>query len=476
MSTESQHATEAPARPTFRKPKRGEEAEVAIESIAFGGKGIARLNGFVLFVPHVIPGERVRVRIRDRKKSYAEADLLEVLEPSPQRIEPVCPLFTRCGGCSWQHAPLEVQEEWNADVLREALHPIIGINPCEIVHDPLVHSPEPFHYRNKMEFTFGQEAPDAPVKLGFHMPGNWKHILNVERCWLHPEPVNKLLAAARAEIQRQGCPAWNPVKHEGIARQLVMRWSEHEGRMILAMLTGQREGFDFPAFCRAIERDCPEVKGILWGINASKSDVARAREVVDTWGENVLEERLGALRFQVSLASFFQTNTAGALELYKVAKEYLGLTGKETLLDAYCGTGSIGIFCADQARAVAGVELITEAIWDARANAALNGLDNCTFMAGDMSETLPRLLGGIEGSIDRVVVDPPRGGMDKKSLRQLVALRAPTMVYVSCNPSTMARDLRTVIEGGYRVERVRPVDMFPQTYHIECVTRCVLDR
>lgn len=472
--TDQTQDKDKPKRP--RRPKKGEVVEVPLESLVYGGPALGRVEGFVVFVPHAAPGERVRARITKRKGSYAQAELLGMVEPAPERIAPKCPLFTTCGGCWWQHLPVEVQEHWKEQIVRESIHPIVDKNPGEIEFEPLVSSPDPFHYRNKMEFTFGQEKYDKTLKLGFHKPGNWKHILDVQQCWLHPKAFDGILNAARAEGERQGLNAWNPVEHAGMLRHLVVRWSVYEERALVALLTGDREGLDFEAFRRALVEACPAVKGVAWGLNAGRSDVARAEEILRTWGEDSFEERLGDLRFQVSLSSFFQTNTRGAEKLYKVAHEYLELSGRERLLDAYCGTGTIGIYCARDAAHVYGIELVREAVWDARENAERNGLSNCTFMAGDMARTLPALAHAVVGSMDRLVVDPPRGGMDKKALALLANLRAPVVVYVSCNPTTMARDLGTMIEAGYRVEKVRAVDMFPQTYHIECVTRCVLER
>ncbi|MEQ8821258.1 MAG: 23S rRNA (uracil(1939)-C(5))-methyltransferase RlmD [Sumerlaeia bacterium] len=446
-----------------------------IHGLAYGGRGVGRVDNFVVFVPYTAPGDRVRARVTKAKSSFAEAELEEVLTPAPGRAEPPCSHFGTCGGCSWQHLPIEEQRRWKEQIVRDALRGVKGLDPETVIADPLVPSPSTFHYRNKMEFTFGREFGQGPLKLGFHTPGNWRSVLNIERCWLMPDVLNPLLDAARAEGERQGLTAWNPSRHEGNLRQLVLRWSDHEQRVLVALLTAEPKGVDFDAFRTALTDACPAVKGFVWGLNSGKSDVARAEEVMGSWGEDLLEERLGDLKFQISLASFFQTNTRGAVELYTVAKKYLALTGRERLLDAYCGTGTIGQFCADQCDHIYGIELIKEAIWDARENARRNGLSNCTFMAGDMAMTLPKLLGSVPGPLDRVVVDPPRAGMAKKALAQLARLHAPVLVYVSCNPTTMARDFEQLIEEGYRIERLCPVDMFPQTYHIECVARCVRD-
>ena len=410
-----------------------------------------------------------------RKSSHAEADLVRVLEPSPSRVAPPCAVFGQCGGCSWQHVAIEAQEQAKARIVTDSMRAVPGFDPAAIDLHDLAASPDPFRYRNKMELAFGRDDDAAPLKLGFHFPGDWKRVLDVDRCWLQPEPLDALIAAAKAEGERQRLTAWSPKTHAGTLRQLLLRWSVAEQRGVAALLTGD-EKLDFPAFRDALLAACPQLKAVVWGINAGRSDVARPERIVHVEGDPVLIDRIGDCEFQVSLTSFFQTNTRGAERLYETAREYLGLTGRENLLDAYCGAGTIGIFCARQARRVFGVEIILEAVQDARRNAARNKLSNCTFMAGDMGPTLPKLLAAIEGPVDRLVVDPPRSGMDKRALAALIDIKAPVLVYVSCNPTTMARDLAQVVEAGYVVEKLRPVDMFPQTYHIECVARCVLTR
>lgn len=455
------------------KVKRGQSIDVTIEKLTYGGRGLARTNGVVTFTPYTAPGETVRGTVEVSKSSYAELKLDEILSPSPDRIEARCNLFGRCGGCSWQHLPESVQHYWKSVIVRESLYTITKLQAEEFILEPLVASPDFFGYRNKMEFTFGQTATDPTLKLGFHLPGNWKHILDVNHCDLMPEPLNKLIEFARNEGTRQGLNAWNPVKHQGTLRQLLIRWSVYEQKAIVAILTGDSTELDFEAFADRCLEACPFVKGIAWGLNANESDVARPEQILAERGEMTLTETLENKKFQISLGSFFQTNSLGAEKLYSVAREYLGLTGEETLLDAYCGTGSIGIFCADKASHVYGIEIIKDAIWDARMNAERNGLQHCTFMAGDMAVTLPILVNSLSKPIDRLMVDPPRAGMDKRALQQLVDLNCPVLVYVSCNPTTMARDLQVILEAGYLLERICPVDMFPQTYHIECVARCV---
>lgn len=442
--------------------------EVTFDALAYGGEAIARPGGFVVFAKHAAPGDRARVRILKAKKSHAQGEIVEILEPAAERQEAPCPLFGTCGGCNWQHLPIEEQRVWKERVVRDSLRPLNL--PEETEFRPLVASPDTWRYRNKMEFTFSRGNGEGRLVAGFHRPGNWREILDVGSCVIAPEGMERLLRAAVAEGERQGAAAWDPRVHEGTLRQLVVRHSVHEDALLAMVLTGD-ERLDFEGFSQALFAAEPTLKGLAWGLNASKSDVARAERLLAHKGEADFLERLGSLDFRVSLASFFQTNSRGAEKLYDVAREALELTGREQLLDAYCGTGTIGIYCADAVRHLYGIELVEDAVADARENAARNGIRNATFLAGDMRRALPLLLGAVEGSIDRLVVDPPRGGMDKHALARLLGLRAPVMAYVSCNPTTMARDLEAALAAGYAVEWIRPVDMFPQTYHVECVTK-----
>lgn len=458
----------AASNPVMSRPKNGQTLEVRFERLAYGGEAVGRADGFVVFAKYAAPGELARIKITKSKKSYAQGKVLEILEPAPERIDPVCPLFGTCGGCSWQHLPIEEQMRWKEEIVRDALRPLPDAGSVPIL--PVVPSPNAHRYRNKMEFTFARDAETQRLAAGFHMPGNWKHILDVEKCWLAPEPAERVLRAAVAEGERQCLTAWDPTRHHGALRHLVLRWSVEEQKLLAAILTGD-QSLDFSAFADALFNAEPALAGLMWGLNSGKSDVARAESVLAQRGEESFDERLGPFLFRVSLGSFFQTNTRGAEKLYDTAKEALELTGSETLLDAYCGTGTIGIYCGRETAELYGIEIVQDAIWDARANAWRNGLENATFVAGDMRTTLPRVLDVIPGRIDRLVVDPPRGGMDKKSLQQLVKLGAPIIAYVSCNPTTMARDLETALENGYIIEWVRPVDMFPQTYHVECVAK-----
>ncbi len=463
----------SPASPQSPRPPKSAELELTIESLAFGGAGVARHEGFVLFVPYTAPGDRVRAVVTKRKGSWGEARAQELLSPSPSRVAPECPLFQVCGGCTWQHLDYAAQARAKQAIVADALRQIAGLRDVQV--EPIRTAPSPWRYRNKMEFTFGTSRLTGEMVAGFHQPGDWRTILDVERCWLAPEGVERVLRAAVAEGRRQGASVWDPRVHKGMMRHLIVRHSAHEDALIAVILTGGEDGFDFRAFAASLRAAEPTLRGVAWGLNSGRSDVARPERMLASEGEMTLTERLGELTFRISPESFFQSNTRGAELLYDTAVEFAELDGRQVLLDAYCGTGTIGQYCARRARRVLGLELVTEAVWDARENARRNGLDNCTFVAGDIRHTLPAAVQSLEQRIDRVIVDPPRGGMEKKALEQLLGLRAPVFVYVSCNPTTMARDFQQAIEAGYRLDRIRAVDMFPQTYHIECVARLVLE-
>lgn len=454
-----------------RLAEKGSRIELDIEKLSYGGRGVGRLEGLTVFVDQVSPGERVAARVFRRKKNHAEARLLEVLRPSARRCNPPCPLFGQCGGCSWQHIAYEEQLAAKHEIVRESIEHIGGLRNVPI--HPIVPSPRPWHYRNKMEFTFGGDER-GNIRCGFHEPERWQNVLDVRRCWLHPEAFDTLLEQTRAWAVRNRLDAHDPRSHSGYLRHLVVRGSEADGSLLVMLLTGDSEDRAIAGLYDDLRRACPSLVGFLWGVNASLSDIARPEQILRSWGETSLTDRIGNLEFRISCTSFFQTNTLGAARLYETARQALELDGTQTLLDAYCGTGTVGIYCADACREVWGLELLKEAVWDARENAARNSIANTRFLAGDIKVSLPLLLAGPVGRFDRLVVDPPRGGMEKKALAHLLAIRAPILVYVSCNPTTLGRDLQVITEAGYGIESITPVDMFPQTYHIEAVAKCRL--
>jgi len=449
--------------------QKDQVVELRIEALAYGGMGLARLDGYVVFVSDALPGDRVRARIRKRKANHAQATVEELIEPSPVRIPADCPLHGHCGGCVWQTLPYDEQLKVKERHVAEALEHIGG--QAGLPLEPIAPSPRVWRYRNKMEFAFGAEA-DGGLILGFHLPGRFDRIFSVGACLIQPEPFDAALRAVEAWARRSGLAPYDPRSHRGILRNLALRRSETDGRWLAILVTQTTEvGGRLEELAGVLGAADAGFRGLLWGFNDAVADVVRIEREAGRVGDLWLEEQIEDLRFRISPFSFFQTNTLGAAALYRVAREFLDLSGRETVLDAYCGAGTIGIFCAGQAQRVFGVEIVTEAVWDARENASRNGLGNCVFIAAPLAQGLRLAQEAAGRDINRVVIDPPRGGMDKRSLKGLLGLRAPVFVYISCNPATLSRDVAAICEAGYRIARVKPIDLFPHTYHIETVIR-----
>jgi 23S rRNA (uracil1939-C5)-methyltransferase len=464
------------------KLKRGDVFDVTVEKLVYGGQGITRHEGCVIFLDRVAPGDRLKIRVRRVRKSHAEADVLEVLEPGESRIEPPCPVFGVCGGCSWQHLDYAARSQIKAAQVREVLERIGGLTDMpDDFYKPVVAAPHPFHYRNKLDYSFGFDDKGEPA-LGFHWKGDFRKIVPIPGCLIHPEPFDKLLELIRewmAEFPEQ-LTTYNKRSHQGYLRSFVVRHSQATDQSMGMLITNtddQLPGGGAEGLSQRIRERLPEWSGLVHGVNSQKADVAMMEREVDRWGSDSFDEKLDDFTFKVTLQSFFQTNTLAAAQLYRVIREEAQLNEKSIVLDAYCGTGSIGIFCGSQTKFIYGIEITPEAIWDARGNAKRNGLaDRSLYWAGDVKEMLPQLKQHLRGrKLTHLIIDPPRGGMHKKALEALLQLYAKRLVYVSCNPSTMARDLIKIREAGYRPESVTPVDLFPQTYHIEAVMPFVLE-
>ena len=442
---------------------KDQELELRIDSLAYGGNGVARLNGFVVFVRRGLPGDRVRARVTKVKRSHAEALATEVLEPGPARVEAPCSHFPACGGCRFQDLAYEAQAEAKAAQVRDALVRIGGIADPPL--EPILPAEAPFHYRNKLEYSFTRTPKGAA--LGFHRAGRWDEVLEVERCFLATDLGNAIREAVTDWAQEEGLPAYDQGAQTGYLRHLVVREGRNTGQALVVLVTapGDLQGAD-----RLVEalRVFPEVRSIHWAVNDSPAEVTNLPANL-LWGEEAIEERLLGLRFRVRQNAFLQTNTAMAERLYEVAVEYAGLTGGETVYDLYCGIGTIGLVMARRALTVWGVEASEESAACAIENAELNGIANAAFFAGDVGRSLDELRDR-SGPPDVVVVDPPRAGLSGRALRRIGRLAAPRLVYVSCNPTTLAGNAKELIgEFGYRLERARPVDMFPHTPHVETV-------
>jgi 23S rRNA (uracil1939-C5)-methyltransferase len=443
---------------------RDEELELKIDSLAYGGNGVARLNGFVVFVRRGLPGDTVRARVTKVQRRHAEALATEVLEPSPLRVEAPCQHYPACGGCRFQDLAYEAQAEAKAAQVADALRRIGGISEPPL--EPILPAEEIFHYRNKLEYSFTQ-LEDGPT-LGFHKAGRWDEVLEIERCWLTTDLGNAIRNAVREWARGDKLVAYDQAEHTGYLRHLVVREGMNTGQVLVQLVTGPGERFDTGGFVDALRR-FPEVRSVHWSVNDTAAEVTNLPTQL-LWGEEAIEEELCGLRFRVRPNAFLQTNTRMAERIYGLVREFAALTGEETVYDLYCGIGTIGIVLAGDALTVWGIDISEESIACALENADLNGIGNAAYFAGNVGQALEELRDR-SGGADVVVVDPPRAGLAGKALKQLGEIEALRIVYVSCNPTTLAGDLKRLREEyGYELRQAKPVDMFPHTPHVETVS------
>jgi 23S rRNA (uracil1939-C5)-methyltransferase len=443
--------------------RKDQELELTIDSLAYGGNGVARLNGFVVFVRRGLPGDRVRARVTKVQRRHAEALATEVLEPGPNRVDAPCAHYPACGGCRFQDLAYDAQAAAKQAQVEDALRRIGGIPEPSL--EPILRAEELFHYRNKLEYSFTQLA-DGPT-LGFHKAGRWDEVLEVERCWLTTDLGNSVRNAVRDWARAERLVAYDQADQTGYLRHLVVREGRNTGQVLVQLVTAAGEKFDSGHFVDVLRR-FPEVRSIHWSVNESPAEVTNLPTTL-LWGEEAIEEELCGLRFRVRPNAFLQTNTRMAERLYGVAREFTALSGQQTVYDLYCGIGTIGLLLARDALTVWGVEISEESVACALDNAELNGITNAAFFAGNVAQSLSELRHR-SGQPDVVVVDPPRAGLAGKALPRLGEIGAPRIVYVSCNPTTLASDAKRLREEyGYELVRAQPVDMFPHTPHVETV-------
>jgi 23S rRNA (uracil1939-C5)-methyltransferase len=439
--------------PTFTRPSRGDVLELTIDSLAHGGNGVARLEGYVVFVAGGLPGDRVRAVVGKSKKAYAEARVTEILAPSPDRI----PEVADHPGAPWQALPYERQLAVKAEQVEDALRRIGRLEDFEL--EPIVPAVEQWRYRNKVEFSFGR-GPDDELVCGFHAPGRWNDIVPMDDCKLVSETVNELRRQVLAFVK--GYMPWDRRDQRGFLRNLVIREGRRTGQTQVRLVTSPGK-LDVDGFIDAVDAD-----GLWWTQTADLGESTTGGETTLLAGAPQLVDRLNGLDFLISPEAFFQTNTEMAEQLYQVAIDYAGLRGHEQVFDLYSGIGTIALSLATRARRVIGLEIVEPAVADAIENARINEITNASFYAGDARLAL-RELAEREGKPDLAVIDPPRAGLSQKIVRRIVDAAPARIVYVSCNPTTLAPNAAQLVEAGYVLKKVRPVDMFPQTPHIESV-------
>lgn len=454
--------------------KKGKEYELTISDLAFGGKGLAKVDGFAVFVDQAVPQDVVRARVVKKKKNYAEARIVEMVTHSPLRVEAPCPYSGHCGGCKWQHLSYEVQVQYKRRHVKEALEHIGGIqNPLV---NPTLESPRIFGYRNKMEFScsdrkwllpeqMDKENIDTGIALGLHVPGTFYKVLDIEACMLQPATGNRILGDVRRFIRDSNAPVYGLKSHEGFWRFLMLRHSVFKDQWMVNIITAYENREEVAPLAEMLIKKYPNIVSVVNNVTSRKASIAVGEYEILLEGQPYIADTIGPYVFEISANSFFQTNTLAAKSLYDTVDRYAELTGKETVLDLYSGTGTIPIYLAGKAVRVLGIEIVESAVLDAEKNCRLNKINNCQFIAGDIRTSLQK----IDFKPDVAIIDPPRDGMHKDVVRQVMDMAPEKIIYVSCNPSTLARDL-SMMKDSYRVIEVQPVDMFPHTFHIESVT------
>lgn len=464
---------------------KGEEVRLEVSSAAFEGKAVARHEGFVVFVLGAVPGDVVRARVTKLKRSYAEAVVERIEQPSPIRTPARCLHFGVCGGCKWQHVTYESQLRFKQEHVVDAFERIGGFPSPEVL--PIIGSSEQYFYRNKMEFSFssrrwlasrpepGGTSAEGPTQgalyLGFHAPQRYDKVIDLEECHLQSERTIRIVEFVREFGRKNSLPVYASEEHSGYLRFLVVRETKRTAQVMVNLVTLTDRPEVMKNFAREIVAAFPFITTVVNTINSRRAQVAYGEAEHVLHGDGVIVEELGGCRFVISAGSFFQTNTLQAERLFEVARSFAGLTGSEVVYDLYSGTGAIAIVLARRAKMVLGIEAAQSAIDDAKRNAHLNGVENCTFIAGDLKD---RLTNDSEWkrnvpAPDVLVIDPPRSGMHPRVVQEIKALHAPRIVYVSCNPTTQARDVKDLCVNDYRLDALQPVDLFPHTFHVENV-------
>ena len=448
------------------RPRRGEALSLTIDDLAFGGEGVGRADGYVVFVRGGLPGDRLRVRLVEARARFGRGVIEAVETPSPDRVEAPCPYFGRCGGCRLQHLAYPAQLAFKAKQVADCLQRLGGLGRFEI--RPIVPAPELYGYRNKMEFTVAEVAGEPVV--GLHEAERYDSVLDVERCLLQPDALNALLDEVRRDLRERRLSVYDQAAGEGLLRFLMLREGRRTGETMANIVATAPEIETLAPLAERLRARVPSTVSVVLNVNAKKASVAVGTEEHLLAGRDHINESLGGLTFQISANSFFQTNTAQAERLFALVEAACELTGTETVFDLFSGTGAISLLLAPRCRRLFGIEVAATAVEDAVRNARANGIDNCTFLSGEVRHHLPELIrNGVKAEV--VVADPPRAGFHPKALQALVALGPARIVYVSCNPGTLARDAGDLTRAGYRLEWVQPVDMFPHTPHIEAIAR-----
>ncbi|SHE65526.1 23S rRNA (uracil(1939)-C(5))-methyltransferase RlmD [Clostridium fallax] len=448
--------------------KKGNQFELNIEAMEFPSMGIGFHEGFKVYAKNTFKGQKVFGRITKKKQDWAEMKPLEIRERASYEIDKKCPHFGVCGGCSSQTIPYEKQLQFKCEEVKALFDEgkantgeFLGIEPSSIQ----------WEYRNKMEFTFGDEEKGGELTLGMHMKGRSFGIINVDKCALVDEDFRKILDLTVKYFREKNLPYYRVMKREGYLRHFIIRKSKKTEEIMVNLVTTTQLDFDLTEWVELLKNESykGKLKGILHTQNDSLSDAVICDKLNVLYGEDFIPEELLGLKFKISPFSFFQTNSLGAEKLYSIVRDFMGDADNKTVFDLYCGTGTIGQIAAGKAKKVIGIELIEEAVEAAKENAKLNGLNNCNFIAGDVAEVIKR----VKDKPEIIILDPPRSGVHPKALDYVIKFNAPQIIYVSCNPKSLVVDLKVLEEAGYKVEKTLLKDMFPNTPHVETVVKLI---
>lgn len=438
--------------------KKNDDLEVNISDIGYEGEGIAKIDGYTTFVKGGLKGEKVKIKMLKVNKDYGFAKLVEVLEKSEERDEPICSVFGKCGGCSLQHINYEAQLDYKTNTVRNTLRKALGY---DVDVEQTIGMGIPYNYRNKAQY------PVVDDKIGF-FAGRTHALIENEKCYIQNETSDKLAKDAFKILRKYNISSYNEKSGKGCLRHIITRIGIHTGELMLVLVTNEKNIRHKDEIVSELTKEYPTLKSIIQNVNMQNTNVILGNECVTLYGQEYITDILGEYKFKISPLSFYQVNPVQTEVLYNIAKEYANLQGTETVFDLYSGIGTISIFIADNAKKVYGVEVVEQAVFDAKENAEINEIRNVEFIQGEAEVIVPEMYK--EGKkADVVFVDPPRKGCDEKLLETIKEMKAQKVVYISCNPATLARDLKYLTDNGYEIKKVQPVDMFPQTSHVENV-------
>lgn len=445
--------------------KKNDTITLRFEDLTHEGNGVGKIDGYPLFVPYGLPGEEATVKVVKVNKNFGFGKLLEVKNPSPERVEPPCDVFYKCGGCQIQHMSYNLQLAMKQQQVKNVMHKIAHLDHVPV--HPTIGMEDPWRYRNKVSIPVGEK--DGELITGFYQMRSHQIIDDMDTCVVQEDLNDRMVEAVRRIANRVGIEAYDEKSHTGVLRHIMVRTGQETKETMIVLITRTKNLPHVNEFIRELTETYPNVKSIIHNINPARTNVILGDQTKVLWGQEYIYDSIGQVRFAISAKSFYQVNPTQTKRLYEKALEYAAINEDDTVIDAYCGIGTISLFLAQKAKKVYGVEVVPEAIADAKVNAKLNGMTNVEFAVGTAEEVMPRWKEeGLRPNV--IVVDPPRKGCDEGLLNAMIEMGPKRIVYVSCNPSTLARDLRILEDGGYETKEVQPVDMFPQSMHIESVT------